>query len=132
MARRKRETEEQRARRVLISELLSAANVQSMDDIQDLFKETIAEFMEGSLESELDEELGYEPYDVKNKYTDNSRNGHSKKTLRTSMGKVEINVPSDRNGEFEPQLIRKNQTSILRNTEKDHLNVRQRHVNIRY
>jgi transposase-like protein len=55
---------------------------------------------------------------VKNKYTDNSRNGHSKKTLRTSMGKVEINVPRDRNGEFEPQLIRKNQTSILRNTEK--------------
>jgi hypothetical protein len=45
MARRKRGTEEQRARRVLISELLSATNVQSMDDIQDLFKETIAEFM---------------------------------------------------------------------------------------
>jgi len=48
---------------------------------------TIAEFMEGSIESELDEELGYEPYDNKNKTTDNSRNGHSKKTLRTSMGK---------------------------------------------
>jgi len=42
--------------------------------------------MEGSLESELDDELGYEPYDVKNKATANSRNGHSKKTLRTSMG----------------------------------------------
>ena len=57
MARRKRETPEQQARRALISELLSAANVQSMDDIQNLFKETIAEFMEGSLESKLDEEL---------------------------------------------------------------------------
>ena len=44
-----------------------------MDDIQELFKETIAEFVEGSLESELDNELGYEPYDVKNKATDNSR-----------------------------------------------------------
>jgi transposase-like protein len=88
-----------------------------MDDIQDLFKETIAEFMEGSLESELYEELGYEPYDVKNKSTDNSRNVHSKKTLRTSMGKVEIDVPRDRNGEFEPQLIRKNQTSISRDME---------------
>ena len=84
MARRKRGTPEQQARRALISELLSAANVQSMDDIQNLFKETIAEFMEGSLESELDEELGYEPYDVKSKTTDNSRNGHSKKTLKTS------------------------------------------------
>ena len=59
--RRRGETEEQRARRELISELLSASNVQSMDDIHELFKETIAEFMQGSLEAELDEELGYEP-----------------------------------------------------------------------
>ena len=83
--RRRNETEEQRARRELISELLSAANVQNMDDIRELFKETIAEFMQGSLEAELDEELGYEPYDVKNKNTENSRNGHSKKMLRTSI-----------------------------------------------
>ena len=112
MARRKRGTPEQQARRALISELLSAANVQSMEDIQNLFKETIAEFVEGSLESELDEELGYEPYDIKNKTVDNSRNGHSKKTLKTSMGSVEIDIPRDRNGDFEPQILRKNQTSI--------------------
>ena len=118
MARRRRgETEEQQARRELISELLSAANVQSMDDIQNLFKETIAEFMQGSLESELDEELGYEPYDVKNKNTENSRNGHSKKTLRTSMGKVEIDIPRDRNGDFEPKILPKNQTSISQDME---------------
>lgn len=118
MGRRRRgETEEQQARRELISELLSAANVQSMDDIQNLFKETIAEFMQGSLEAELDEELGYEPYDVKNKNTENSRNGHSKKTLRTSMGKVEIDVPRDRNGDFEPKILPKNQTSISQDME---------------
>ena len=118
MARRRRgETEEQQARRELISELLSAANVQSMDDIQNLFKETIAEFMQGSLEAELDEELGYEPYDVKNKNTENSRNGHSKKTLRTSMGKVEIDIPRDRNGDFEPKILPKNQTSISQDME---------------
>ena len=116
-ARRKRGTPEQQARRALIGELLSTANVQSMDDIQELFKETIAEFMEGSLEAEFDEELGYEPYDVKNKTTDNSRNGHSKKSLRTSIGKVEIDIPRDRNGDFEPQLIRKNQTSISQDME---------------
>ena len=116
MGRRKR-TEEQQARRALISELLSAANVQSMEDIQELFKETIAEFIEGSLESELDSELGYEPYDVKNKATDNSRNGHSKKTLRTSMGKVDIDVPRDRNGDFEPKILPKNQTSISQDME---------------
>jgi transposase-like protein len=117
MARRKRGTPEQQARRALISELLSAANVQSMDDIQELFKETIAEFMESGLEAELNDELGYDPYDVKNKATDNSRNGHSKKSLRTSMGKVEIDVPRDRNGDFEPRILRKNQTSISQDME---------------
>ena len=59
--RRRNETEEQRARRELISDFLSAANIQSMDDIQELFKEALSGFMEGSLESELDSELGYEP-----------------------------------------------------------------------
>ena len=53
-----------------------------MDDIQNLFKETIAEFMENGLEAELDEELGYRKYDYKSKNTDNSRNGH---TLRMAF-----------------------------------------------
>ena len=115
--RRRRGTEEEQARRELISDFLSAANIQSMDDIQELFKEALAGFMEGSLESELDDELGYEPYDVKNKATDNSRNGHSKKTLRTSMGKIAIDVPRDRNGDFEPKILPKNQTSISQDME---------------
>ena len=63
------------------------ANVGSMDDIQELFKDTIAEFMENGLEAELEDQLGYNRYDYKNKDTDNSRNGHSSKNLRTSFGK---------------------------------------------
>ena len=54
---------------------------------------------------------------MKNKFTDNSRNGHSKKTLRTSMGKVDIDVPRDRNGDFEPKILPKNQTSISQDME---------------
>lgn len=45
------------------------ANIDSMDDIQDLFKETIAKFMENGLEAELDEDLGYSKYDYRNKAT---------------------------------------------------------------
>ncbi len=52
-------TPEEMARREKIDEMLKAANVTSMADIQDLFKETIARFMENGLQSELDEELGY-------------------------------------------------------------------------
>ena len=98
-------------RREKIRELLQLANVSSMEDIQNLFKDTIAEFMENGLEAELDDELGYSRYDYRNKETDNSRNGHSSKTLRTSFGDVEVLVPRDRKGEFEPRLSKKNQLS---------------------
>ena len=117
MPRRKRSPEENE-RRAKIRELLLSSNISSMDDIQDLFKETIAEFMESGLEAELDDELGYGRYDYRNKDTDNSRNGHSNKTLRTSYGDVEVAVPRDRKGEFEPQLLKKNQTSISQDIEE--------------
>ena len=117
MSRRKRSPEEQ-ARREKIRELLQISGVSSMEDIQNLFKETIAEFMENGLDAELDEELGYSKYDYRNKDTDNSRNGHSKKTLRTSFGGVDVSVPRDRKGEFDPQLLKKNQTSISQDVEE--------------
>ena len=106
------------ARRAKIRELLQTSNISSMDDIQNLFKETIAEFMENGLDAELDEELGYSKYDYKNKDTGNSRNGHSGKTLRTSFGNVDVAVPRDRDGQFEPQLLKKNQTSVSQDIEE--------------
>lgn len=117
MTRRKR-TPEEEARREKIRELLQISNIGSMADIQNLFKETIAEFMENGLEAELDEDLGYSKYDYKNKEGTNSRNGHSQKTLKTSFGNIEIETPRDRNGEFEPQLLKKNQTSITQEVEE--------------
>ena len=117
MTRRNR-TPEEKARREKVRELLQLANIGSMDDIQNLFKETIAAFMEDGLEAELDGELGYSRSDYKNKDTDNSRNGHSSKTLRTSFGDVEVSVPRDRKGEFEPQILKKNQTSISQDIEE--------------
>ncbi len=117
MTRRNRSPEENE-RRAKIRELLLSSNISSMDDIQNLFKETIAEFMESGLEAELDDELGYGRYDYRNKDTDNSRNGHSSKTLRTSYGDVEVAVPRDRKGEFEPQILKKNQTSVSQDIEE--------------
>ena len=116
-SRRKRSPEEQ-ARREKIRELLQIGGVSSMEDIQNLFKETIAEFMENGLDAELDDKLGYSRYDYKNKDTENSRNGHSRKTLRTSFGDVEVSVPRDRKGEFDPQILKKNQTSISQDVEE--------------
>lgn len=120
MTRRNR-TPEENERRAKIRELLQAANIGSMDDIQNLFKETIAEFMENGLEAELDDELGYSKYGYRQKAESggtNSRNGHSSKHLRTGFGDVEVSVPRDRKGEFEPQVLKKNQTSITQDIEE--------------
>ena len=118
MSSRKNRSPEEQARRAKIRELLELSDITSMEDIQSLFKETIAEFMEKGLDAELEGELGYSKYDYRNKETDNSRNGHSSKTLRTSFGDVEVSVPRDRKSEFEPQLLKKNQTSISQDIEE--------------
>ena len=115
---KKNRTPEENARREKIRELLQMANIGSMDDIQNLFKETIAEFMENGLEAELEDELGYSRYDYRNKATDNSRNGHSSKTLRTSFGDVEVSVPRDRKGEFEPQILKRTRPASARTSRK--------------
>ena len=118
MGKRKERSAEEQERRAKIRELLQLSSVSSMEDIQSLFKETIAEFMEEGLEAELTEELGYSKYDYKNKETENSRNGYSSKKLRTSYGEVDVSIPRDRKGEFEPQLLKKNQTSISQDIEE--------------
>lgn len=64
------------------------------------------------LENGLDDELGYTKYDYRNKQGENSRNGYSKKTLKTSIGETDIKVPKDRDGEFESQLVKKNQIAF--------------------
>ena len=63
----RRRSPEEAARREKTRELLELAGVNGMDDIQQLFRETIAEFMENGLDAELDEHLGHDRYDTKGK-----------------------------------------------------------------
>lgn len=106
------------ARKEKIRELMSEMQVKDMNDINSLFKEMVGDILENGLEAELDEELGYSKYDYRNKDTSNSRNGYSSKTMKTSFGDVEIAVPRDRNSEYEPQLVRKQQTSLSQDIEE--------------
>ena len=80
--------------------------------MKDVFKMTVGKMLENGLDGELDDEPGCTKYDYRNKDGNNSRNGYSKKTLKTSFGETEIKVPRDRDGEFEPQLVKKNQTTL--------------------
>lgn len=66
----------------------------------------------------MDTHLGYDRYDISEKFTDNSRNGYSKKTVKSELGNVELNMPRDRKGEFEPQIVPKHQRSITGLDEK--------------
>lgn len=111
MPRRKR-TPEEIARKAKVRELMRELDIHDMSDINALFKGFVGDILENGLEAELDDELGYSKYDYRNKDTDNSRNGHSTKTMKTSFGEVDIDVPRDRKGEFEPQLVKKQQTSL--------------------
>ncbi len=68
-----------------------------------MFKDVLQE----AAEVELEEKLGYDKYQISDKKTTNSRNDYSKKTVKSELDPVEINIPRGRNGEFEPQMIQK-------------------------
>lgn len=83
---------------------------ENMEDVQALLKTLFKGTIEQMLEAEMDEHLGYEKNSVIGNNSGNSRNGYGKKTLKTELGETELQVPRDRNGEFEPQVIEKRQT----------------------
>ena len=80
-------------RKEKLREFLSLLDVEDMSDLRSVFKEMVGEVLENGLEAELDDELGYSRYDYRNKETENSRNGHSRKTMKTSAGDLEIADP---------------------------------------
>jgi len=91
-----------------VAEALSKA--QSMDDFfgkEGIFAKLFATTLEEMLEAELTEHLGYEPYEAKGRNSGNSRNGYYSKKVRTSEGDTEVRVPRDRQGEYEPKVLRK-------------------------
>lgn len=86
------------------------AKAKSMDDFfgkEGIFARLFAHTIEELLETELSEHLGYEPYEAKGRNSGNNRNGRYAKKLRTSSGETTIQVPRDRKGEFEPQVVKK-------------------------
>ena len=75
-----------------------------------IFKQLQKALIERAMAAEMTHQLGYEKNDPKGYNSGNSRNGKGKKTIKGDFGEIEIGVPRDRNGEFEPQLIKKRQT----------------------
>ncbi|MEU6415730.1 transposase, partial [Microbispora sp. NPDC046933] len=77
-----------------------------------LLQQLTKRVLEAALEGEITDHLGYEKHDPAGAGSGNSRNGTRSKTVVTDVGPVEIDVPRDREGSFEPQIVRKRQRRL--------------------
>ena len=89
----------------LLRSCVKEQNFKSSNDVLTAMKEMFAYVLQEALEAEMDTHLGYDRYEISEKSTDNSRNGYSKKIVKSELGNVELNMPRDRKGEFEPPQI---------------------------
>jgi transposase-like protein len=87
-------------------------NLKTAEDVQHALRDIFSGTLQEMLEAEMDQNLGYEKHDDINKQTENRRNGHSKKTVRSEYGDITLDVPRDRDGEFEPLIVKKHQKSV--------------------
>ncbi len=96
----------------LLRNYVREQNFKNPDDVLAAIKDMFKEVLQETLEAEMDTQLGYGKYDISEKETQNSRNGYSKKTIKSQLGPVELNIPRDRTGEFEPKIISKYQRNV--------------------
>jgi putative transposase len=104
----KRQTQAKPISDELIDTLLTQG--QTADDINGLLKQLTKSLLERAMQGELTSHLGYGKHDPSGNNSGNSRNGVTRKTLTGDFGEIELETPRDRKGEFEPQIIKKNQT----------------------
>lgn len=92
--------------------LLREHGLTDAPSIQNALVDGFKELLQEALEAEMDNELGYSKYDWKNKEVTNSRNGHTKKTVRSNYGNIELKIPRDTNREFEPVIVKKKERQV--------------------
>ena len=111
---RKKDSPQKAALREMMITYLKDNNVKVKDgtDVNSIMRDMMSVILEGALDEEMNEELSYSRYDYRNKETDNSRNGHSQKTMHTSYGDMELDIPRHRKGESGPQVIKKYQNTV--------------------
>ena len=96
----------------ILKRLIEEYDVKTTKDIQEMLKDLFAGTIQEMLEAELDDHLGYDRYDNKNKSIANSRNGYRQKKVKSDFGEVQISIPRDRNGDFEPRVVRNYENDI--------------------
>ena len=102
----------------VLREIIKENNFKNPGEIYAYLKDAFKDLLQEMLEAEMDVYLGYDKNDVKNKQTDNYRNGHSQKTVKSQYGEVDLSIPRDRKGEFEPKIVPKYKRDISEIEEK--------------
>lgn len=98
--------------RAIAQSIIEQYQPQNAQDMQDAIKDIFGPMFEAMLQGEMNDHLGYESNDHGYKATANRRNGYTSKTLKTTMGDIEIQSPRDRDGSFEPQVIPKRSRDV--------------------
>lgn len=106
MTKKRQETNRTKIARMLIEEY----KPNTVKDIQDAIKDLLGNTLETMLKSELDEHLDYEYWDTP--LSLNTRNGYSTKKVKSSAGEIKLKIPRDRQGTFEPYVIKKYEKDI--------------------
>ncbi|KJS10191.1 MAG: transposase, partial [Peptococcaceae bacterium BRH_c8a] len=88
-----------------------AGECDTVEDVHNLLKNLFKDTLQQIFEAEMEDHLGYNKHSLEGNNTGNSRNGYSKKTIQTKLGKTDIEIPRDRNGDFEPRVIKKYETT---------------------
>lgn len=96
----------------LIKEIVKEQKFTSTNQIMETIKEMFSDILEEVLQCEIEEQLGYEKHQRRSDEPSNYRNGSTKRKLKTQFGEVEVNVPRDRNGSYEPQILDKYQRNV--------------------
>lgn len=95
-----------------LRQIIADNNITSVGDIYSLFKDSFKDMLQELLEAEMDASIGYTKNEKELSDSDNKRNGYSSKTVKTQFGEIPIQIPRDRNGEFEPMIVPKYQRDI--------------------
>lgn len=91
----------------VVQEIIKGNNFQNPGEVLAFLKDAFKDVLQEMLEAEMDIKLGYSRDEAAYKKTDNSRNGYSPKTVRSELGPVQLDIPRDRKGEFEPKIVPK-------------------------
>ena len=105
-------------RKEFIQQFIAENDIRSARDIEIALRDMMKETLQEMLENELTEQLGYTKYEYSDDEKTNYRNGYSKKTVHSTNGDIKLNIPRDRNGEFEPIIVEKGSKDISNIEEK--------------